>query len=215
MISIVVADDHGIVREGVRRLIESEDDLEVCGEASGARGVLAEISRAKPDLIVLDITIPRLGGLEVLERIRADHSDTRVILFSTHQDAHFIRSAIALGVDGFVPKDGPSEAVIEAIREVMRGGRFFGPLVERRLAEPLEATNLALESEDPLTLLSLREREVLHLVADGHSAKEIAAALSISPKTVEAHRSSLMRKVGVHKATELVRYAIRHGLIEP
>ncbi|HPG26949.1 MAG: response regulator transcription factor [Spirochaetaceae bacterium] len=213
MIEIVVADDHGIVREGLRRLIESEPDLKVVGEASDGREVLAQVEQTRPDIVVLDITMPRLGGLETLERLRGLHPRTKVVLLSVHSDPPFVQSAIALAADGYVLKNGRAAEIVTAIREVMKGGSYFSPAVAREIVDQLRAPRPA--SEDPFSLLSQREREVLHLIADGLSAKEVAVELSISTKTVEAHRTSLMRKLGVRKATELVRYALRHGLIEP
>ncbi len=213
MISIVVADDHGIVREGLRRLLETEPDFTVCAEASDGREVLRQIANSKPDVAVLDITMPKLGGLETLERIRAEHKNTKVVLLSVHAEPAFIQSAVALGVDGYVLKNGPAKDIVTAVREVMNGGSFFSPIVAKEIVEQLRSPKS--KSDNPFSLLSGREREVLHLIADGLSAKEVAVELSISTKTVEAHRTSLMRKLNVRKATELVRYALRHGLIEP
>lgn len=213
MISIVVADDHGIVREGLRRLLEAEPDLKVVGEAEDGRDVLIEVDRNRPDIVVLDITMPRMGGLETLERLRTDHKDTKVILLSVHNDPPFIQSAIGLRADGYVLKNGRASEIVTAVREVMNGGSYFSPAVAREIVEQVRSPRN--DSPDPFTLLSAREREVLHLIAEGLSAKEVATELSISTKTVEAHRTSLMRKLGVRKATELVRYALRHGLIEP
>ena len=213
MISIVVADDHGIVREGLRRLLESEPDLKVCGEAEDGRQVLDEVAKFRPDMVVLDISMPGMGGLETLERLRAEYTNTKVILLSVHNDPPFIQSAIGLRADGYVLKNGPASEIVTAIREVMKGGSYFSPAVAREIVEQVRSPKS--ESSDPFTLLSAREREVLHLIAEGRTAKEVATELSISTKTVEAHRTSLMRKLGVRKATELVRYALRHGLIEP
>jgi len=213
VISVLVADDHGIVREGLRRLLESEADLEVCGEAGDGREVLEQVELHRPNVVVLDITMPRLGGLETLERLRAKHPEVKVVLLSVHSDPPFIQSAIALGADGYVLKDGRAAEVITAIRAVIKGGSYFSPVVAREIVEQLRSPKLA--NDEPFSLLSSREREVLHLIAEGLSAKEVASELSISTKTVEAHRTSLMRKLGVRKATELVRYALRHGLIEP
>jgi DNA-binding NarL/FixJ family response regulator len=213
VISVLVADDHGIVREGLRRLLESEQDFKVAGEASDGREVLEQVELHNPEVVVLDITMPRLGGLETLERLRAKHPETKVILLSVHGDPPFIQSAIALGADGYVLKNGRAAEIVTAIREVMNGGSYFSPVVAKEIVDQLRSPKAA--SAEPFSLLSGREREVLHLIADGLSAKEIAAELKISTKTVEAHRTSLMRKLGVRKATELVRYALRHGLIEP
>ena len=213
MISIVVADDHGIVREGLRRLLEAEPELKVCGEAEDGRQVLEEVARCRPDLVVLDITMPGMGGLETLERLRVEHEGTKVILLSVHNDPPFIQSAIGLRVDGYVLKNGRASEIVTAIREVMKGGSYFSPAVAREIVEQVRAPRS--DSPDPFTVLSAREREVLQRIADGLSAKEVATELSLSTKTVEAHRTSLMRKLGVRKATGLVRYALRHGLIDP
>lgn len=213
MISVLVADDHGIVREGLRRLLEAESDIKVSGEASDGREVLEQVERHQPAVVVLDITMPRLGGLETLERLRALHPKVKVILLSVHSDPPFIQSAISLGADGYVLKNGRAAEIVTAIREVVKGGSYFSPVVAREIVEQLRTPKPA--SNEPFSLLSGREREVLHLIAEGLSAKEIAVDLAISTKTVEAHRTSLMRKLGVRKATELVRYALRHGLIEP
>ncbi len=213
MISILVADDHGIVREGLRRLLEGEGDFRVSGEAGDGREVLEQVAQNQPQVVVLDISMPRLGGLETLEQLRASHPNIKVILLSVHSDPSFIQSAISLGADGYVLKDGEATEIVTAIREVMRGGSYFSPVVAREIVEQMRHPGSS--KEGPFSLLSGREREVLHLIADGLSAKQIAVQLNISSKTVEAHRTSLMRKVGVRKATELVRYALRHGLIQP
>jgi DNA-binding NarL/FixJ family response regulator len=211
--SVLVADDHGVVREGLRRLIEAEPDLTVCAEAGDGREVLDQVEERRPDVVVLDITMPRMGGLETLQRLRAKHPQVKAILLSVHSDPPFIQSAVSLGADGYVLKNGRTSEIVSAIRAVTRGGSYFSPAVAREIVEQLRAPQRA--AAEPFSLLSGREREVLHLIAEGKSAKEIAAELRISAKTVEAHRTSLMRKLGVRKATELVRYALRHGLIEP
>ncbi len=213
MISIIVADDHGIVREGLRRLLEAEQDLKVSGEARDGHEVLALVESQKPEIVVLDISMPHLGGLETLERLRSKHPDVKVILLSVHDDTPFIQSAISLGADGYVLKNGRADEIITAIRAVTKGGSYFSPVVAKEIVEQLRAPPS--KNHDPFSVLSTREREVLHLIAEGLSAKEVASELQISTKTVEAHRTSLMRKLGVRKATELVRYALRHGLIEP
>lgn len=209
--SILIADDHGIVREGLRRLIEAEPDFSVCAEALDGQEVLEMVEQYEPEVIVLDITMPKLGGLETLERLRVKHRGIKVILLSVHSDPPFIQSAVSLGADGYVLKNAKVGEVVSAIRAVTRGGSYFSPAVAREIVEQLRDPT----PNEPFTLLSSREREVLLLIAEGLSAKEVATRLNISHKTVEAHRTSLMRKLGVRKATELVRYALRRGLIEP
>lgn len=212
MISVLIADDHSVVREGVRHLIETEADINICGEASDGREVLEQIEKTKPDLVILDISMPRLSGLETLERIRTKYPGTKTILLSVHADPPMIQSAVALGVDGYVLKNARKSEILSAIRAVVRGGSYFSPTVAREIVAQIRDPRPA--TEQPFSVLSAREREVLHLIAEGLAAKEIATQLGISTKTVEAHRTSLMRKLGVRKATELVRYAVRHGLIE-
>ncbi len=213
MSSVLVADDHGIVREGLRRLLDSEEGMTVCAEASDGREVLELVEHHHPDVVVLDINMPRLGGLETLERLRSKHPEIKVLLLSVHGDAPFVRSAVALGVDAYVLKNGRAQEVVAAIRAVLKGGSYFSPPVAREIVE--QARQPKRGGTEPFSILSAREREVLHLIADGLSAKQIAQQLEISAKTVEAHRTSLMRKLRARKATELVRYALRHGLIEP
>ena len=213
MISVLIADDHGIVREGLRRLLEAEPDFVVCGEATDGREVLEQVEKHSPRVVILDITMPRLGGLDALERLRAKRPDTKVILLSMHGDAPFVQSAVSLGADGYVLKNASAEEVMAAVRAVVTGGSYFSPPVAREIVEQLREPRRA--ACEPFSLLTSREREVLQLIAEGLSAKEIAGELGISAKTVEAHRTSLMRKLGAKKATELVRYALRHGLLQP
>jgi len=213
VISILVADDHSIVREGIRHLIERESDIKVCAEASDGRETLEQIEKNEPDIVILDITMPNLGGLETLDRIRSRHPAVKTILLSVHADPVMIQNAVSLGVDGYVLKNARTSEILAAIRAVIRGGSFFSPTVAREIVAQIRDPRPAVDQ--PFSILSVREREVLHLIAEGFSAKEIAEQLRISTKTVEAHRTSLMRKLGVRKATELVRYAVRHRLIEP
>jgi len=212
MTSVLIADDHGIVREGLRRLLEAEGDIEVCGEAGDGNEVLEQAERLRPDLVILDITMPKLGGLETLERLRKRAPRVKAILLSMHGDPPFVQSAVALGADGYLLKNGPASEILEAVRAVVAGGSYFSPPVAKEIVEQLRTPG---RGSEPFSVLSSREREILHLIADGLSAKEIASSLQISTKTVEAHRTSLMRKLGVRKATELVRYAMRHGLVQP
>ncbi|HTF35411.1 MAG TPA: response regulator transcription factor [Myxococcota bacterium] len=212
MTSVLIADDHGIVREGLRRLLEREADIVVCGEAADGEDLLEQIGTHQPDVVILDISMPKLGGLETLERVRRRFPAVKAILLSVHGDPPLVQSAVALGADGYLLKNGPAADVIEAVRAVVKGGSFFSPPIAKEIVAQLRTPQRA---GDPFSMLSGREREIVHLIADGLSAKEIAAALRISTKTVEAHRTSLMRKLGVRKATELVRYALRFGLVEP
>ncbi len=212
MISVLVADDHGIVREGLARLLEAEPEIRVCGRAADGREVLEQTALLQPDIVILDISMPVMGGFETLERLRESHPAVKAILLSVHGEASFVQSAVSLGAEGYVLKNGAASELLEAIRSVRRGGRYFSPPVAREIVEQLRSPE---RTQGPFAALSGRERQVLQLIAEGLSAKEVAARLSISAKTVEAHRTSMMRKLGLRKATELVRYALRHGLIQP
>ncbi len=209
---MLIADDHSVVREGIRRVCERENDIKICAEASDGAELLELVEKHHPDVVILDIAMPRLSGLEALKLLRSQHPDVKAILLSFRADAPVIQSAVSLGADGYLLKNAGRGEIAAAIREVMRGGCYFSPPVAREIIDPLREPRHP--RDDPFSRLSGRERQVLRLIAEGLAAKEIAVELSISTKTVEAHRTSLMRKLGVRKATELVRYAVRHGLIE-
>ena len=151
MISILIADDHGIVREGLRRLLESQQDFEVVGEASDGQEVLTSVKTLRPDVAVLDITMPRLGGLETLERLRSNHPNVKVILLSVHGDPPFIQSAISLGADGYILKDGRADEIVTAVREVVQGGSYFSPAVAREIVDQMRSPQAA--AKDPFSLL--------------------------------------------------------------
>lgn len=210
MITVLVADDHGVVREGVFRVLEREPDIEVCAEAVDGEEALLQLERHRPDILLLDVTMPRLSGLETLERVKARHPGVKTLLLSFRADAPLVESALSLGVDGYLLKNARGSEIPTAIREVMQGRSYFSAPVAREIA----ARERRPRSSEAGRQLSPREREVLRSVAEGHSAREIAASLGISSKTVEAHRASVMRKLGLRKSTELVRWAVRNGLIE-
>lgn len=212
MVSVLIADDHEIVREGLRRLLDREMDLEVCGEAGDGREVLEKIEQLRPDVVVLDINMPLLAGFEVLERVRALPGDVKVVLLSMHSDPPYVRNAISLGADAYVVKNTRADEVIMAVRAVVRGDSYFSPPIARLIAQELRSNARAGSS---FFELSTREREVLQLIAEGYSAKEIASDIHVSVKTVESHRSNLMRKLGARKATDLVRHAVRRGFVSP
>lgn len=212
MISVLVADDHGVLRKGVRSVLDGERDIEVCGEACDGIEALEAIASSSPDVVILDISMPNLDGLGTLEEIRKRHPGIKTILFSIHQESAIIRDAVARGADGYLLKSAATREIVDAIHAVLAGDNYFSPPVARELVAVLrDSGGGGLEATGQL---SRREREVLHLIAEGLSAREVGERLGISGKTVEAHRTSLMRKLGVKKATELVRYAVRQGLIE-
>jgi DNA-binding NarL/FixJ family response regulator len=212
MISVLVADDHGVLRAGVRSVLDAEGDIEVCAEAGDGVEALKAIAARPPDVAILDISMPNLDGLETLDTIRKLYPGVKTILFSIHQESAVIRDAVARGADGYLLKSAATREIVDAIRAVAAGDNYFSPPITRELITVLRDGGDG--SLDPYGQLSRREREVLHLIAEGLTAREVGDRLGISGKTVEAHRTSLMRKLGMKKATELVRYAVRQGLIE-
>ncbi len=211
MISILVADDHSLIRAGIRRVVESEADLKLVAEAEDGQQAVAMFRTHRPDVVLLDIRMPGLSGLEALEQIRCEAPGVRAILLSVRGESAMVQSAVALRADGFLLKSSQVGEIPTAIRAVMRGGNYFSPVIAREIVEQVRNPS----PEGPFMALSLRERQVLHGIAEGQSAKEIASELGISTKTTESHRTSLMRKLGIRKATELVRYAVRNGIVEP
>jgi DNA-binding NarL/FixJ family response regulator len=211
VIRVLIADDHSLVRDGVQRVLDAQPDMSVCGHAANGEEALAAVASLHPDVVVLDVSMPRLGGLETLQRLRQRHPEVRTILLSYRGDPPLLESALALGARGYVLKNAPSEEIVAAIREVAAGGCHWSaplaPFAESAAHEKPGGT-------PSFVVLSGRERQTLRLIAEGLSAKEIGAQLGISAKTVEAHRTSLMRKLGARKATDLVRYAVRHGFVD-
>ena len=207
MISVLIADDHEVVRRGLLHALQAHPDIRLCAEVSDGEQALGAIEAHRPDVAVLDVGMPRLGGLETLRLLRERFPGTRTLLISVRGDPALVDSAIRLGADGYLLKDSRAEEIVEAIRDIASGGNHFGVGLAPAPGEIDPGAG-------PFHRLSTRELEVLRLIAEGLSAKSIAAQLSVSPKTVEAHRSSLLRKLGMRKATELVRYAVRYGLLE-
>lgn len=213
MFSVLIADDHEILREGLRSLLERERDIKICAEACDGFEALEMVEKHRPDVLLLDVTMPKLGGLETLERVRSEFPGVKTVLLSVHADAVLVRRALSMGADGYVIKSAGVGEIPAAIRSVARGERYFCAGIERQIAG--RDGRGAPTSEERPARLSRREQEVLRLIAAGLTAREIAVELAISAKTVEAHRTSLMRKLGVRKATELVRHAVRQGLVDP
>jgi DNA-binding NarL/FixJ family response regulator len=214
-IRVLLADDHMIVREGLRALLEAEGDVEVVGEAQTGRQAVQLTRRLRPDVVVMDIAMPLLNGLEATRRIVKAVPTTRVLILSAHSDDEYIRQVILLGAAGYLIKQTSADLLSKAIREVEKGNTFFSPSIANRLQ------SLSLESPDGCGVLrrkkaglSSREVEVLQLIAEGKANKQVAAELGISIKTVEKHRQHLMSKLDLHDTAGLTRYAIAAGIIE-
>lgn len=216
MIRILLADDHDIVRQGLRALLESHEGWQVCGEARNGREAVEMVAQMEPDIAVLDLTMPELNGLAATRHIREQTSATEVLIFTMHESDRLIREVLAAGARGYVLKSDAAEHLVSAVESLLIGRPFFTSSVSERLIDAfLKPTDQSAADFGPETPLTNREGEIVQLLAEGKSNKEIAALLSISAKTVETHRSSIMRKIGVRSFAELVRYAIRNQIIEP
>lgn len=210
---VMLADDHALVRAGLRRILEAQPDLLVCGEEADGESALRSLPAANPDVLVLDLTMPGLDGFEVLRRAKRGRPDLKVLVLTMHANPEYVQRAITDGADGYLLKDSAVQDLVAAIEAVSEGRAYYSPQIQARLAEILRAGK---ESEPrPVDLLTDREREVLRLVAEGLATKEIAARFDISARTVETHRANIMRKLDLHSVARLTQFAIREGLVEP
>lgn len=212
MITLVLADDHHIVREGLRVLLEAEHDFDIVGEAANGLAAVRLIERTQPDVAIVDLMMPDLNGLEVARHVSQRVPDTRIVVLSMHANEAYVLEALRNGVSAYVLKDSRANDLVHAVREVLDGRRYLSPpLSERAITAYIERSQTA--TLDPYETLTTREREILQLTAEGHSATEIASRLSVSPRTVDTHRTNLMRKLDLHTQTDLIRYALRRGII--
>ena len=212
MTTILVVDDHPVVRWGLRTLLEAEPDFQIIGEAGEGVEVTQLVERLQPDVVVLDLMLPGLNGLEVTRQVSQQFPRTRVVILSMHTDEVYVLEALRNGAAAYVPKDVSSAELLQAIREAAAGRRFLSSSLTERAIEAYtqKATTAPL---DPYETLTTREREILQLVAEGCTAAGIADRLSISSRTVETHRANLMRKLSLRTQVDLIRYALRRGIL--
>jgi DNA-binding NarL/FixJ family response regulator len=208
-IRIVLADDHVLVRQGLKSLLEREGYL-VVGEASDGQEALCQITSLQPDIAILDISMPILNGLNAAREIHRSHPKTKTILLTQHYENQYISEALDAGVKGYVLKSQVASDLLESIRQVSRGQVYLSPGVSRAIVEAFRH-----RTERPKDHLTLRERQVLQLIAEGKSTKDVASQLDISVKTADSHRTRLMQKLDIHETASLVRYAVRHGIVQP
>ena len=211
--TILLADDHRLVREGLRRLIEEHEDFRVIGEATNGEEAVELVKTMSPDVAILDISMPRLSGIDATRKISKTGSDTKVLILSMHANQSYVEEVLRAGASGYVLKDAAAADLMQAIEAVRAGESFLSPSVTQHVVEAL-----ARPGDRPAVAASQltdRERQVLTLIADGLSSKQIAEQLGVSLKTIESHRANLMDKLDIHKVSGLVRFAIRAGLVAP
>ncbi len=207
-IRVLLADDHAILRKGVRMMIDSQEDMEVVGEAKTGREAIAEARKLKPDVVVMDVSMPELNGIEGTRQICDELPQTKVIGLSMHKDSVYVREILRAGARGYLLKDSEDDDLVRAVRAVARGEAFLSPAISDAVLSDYRK-----HVSNPVDLLTSREREVLTLIAEGKTNKEIANSLNLSVYTVESHRGSVMEKLNLHNTGDIVRFALRNGLM--
>lgn len=208
-IRILLADDHRMVRYGFRLILQTQKDMEVIGEAGNGRDAVELAKSLKPDVVVMDVTMPELNGIEATRRIHEAEPLARVLALSVHRDSVYVREIVRAGAEGYILKESADSELIAAVRAVAEGNSYLSPEVAGAVLKDYRK-----HSTNPLDLLSSREREILQLIAEGRTNKEIAAHLGLSVYTIDGHRTRIMEKLGLHSTGELVRFAVRNGLID-
>jgi len=212
-IRVLLADDHGVVRKGLRFVLEREPEMEVAGEAADGREAVRLAEETRPDVVVIDVAMPQLNGIEATAQILKRSPRIGVIILSMHSDETYVVRALAAGARGYLLKDAAEADLVRAVQAVAQGKPFFSPTITKTLLEDYMRYLQQRGLEDSYNLLTEREREVLQLLAEGKSNKEVATLLNLSPYTVETHRTNLMQKLNLHNTAEIVLYAVRKKII--
>ncbi|MBI4319836.1 MAG: response regulator transcription factor [Chloroflexi bacterium] len=212
---VLIADDHAVVRAGIRLLLDSQEGIQVVGEARDGAEAVAKTCELTPDIVLMDVAMAGLSGLEATREIRRTNPDTRVLMLTMHDDEEYFFQAVSLGASGYILKEATPEDVVLSLQIVSRGGVAFHPSLARKLLDDYLHRVQAGEESESYSVLTEREREILRLTAQGRSAREVGEMLALSPRTVERHRANLMEKLDLHNRSEVVQYAIRKGLINP
>ena len=210
---IVIAEDHTILRQGLRALLSSHPDLEVVGEAEDGRDAIRCVEELAPDLVLLDLSMPRMDGMDAIREIRKRSPETRILALTVHKAEEYVLAALEAGADGYALKDATQEELVTALRRVLEGKRYLSPGVSEKVIEGYLAGKKERRTKTPWDTVTSREREVLKLIAEGYKNKEIAEVLCISVKTVEKHRSNIMEKLDLHNVSDLTAYAISKGIV--
>jgi two-component system, NarL family, response regulator NreC len=209
IIKILLADDHNIVRQGLKLILSSQPDLQVVGEAANGREVVELAQNLRPDIVLLDVAMPELNGIEATRRMMEANPRLRILVLSMHKEAVYVREILKAGARGYLLKDVIDTELLNAVRSVARGDGYISPAVSSALLSDYRQN-----VTDPVDLLTKREREVLQLIAEGKTNKEVASRLNLSVYTVDSHRGKIMEKLNLHSTGELVRFAIKHGLAD-
>ena len=212
---ILVADDHEMIRKGLRSVILPHEGWSICGEATNGREAVEMARRLRPNVVIMDVTMPELNGLDATRQIRKELPDCRVLILTMHESEQLIHEVLSVGASGYVLKTDAGNLVTTALESLSRRQPFFTSKVSKMLLREYRSPRPRGDARGDVHDLTPREREVVQLIAEGKSGKEIATVLSISDKTVETHRTNLMRKLGIHSISEIVRYAIRNKMVEP
>ncbi len=208
-IRIVLADDHAVVRQGFKMILDAQPDMEIVGEAANGREAIELAEQLRPEIIVMDVAMPELNGIEATRRLAASTPHTRVLALSMHKDSVYVREILRAGARGYLLKDSVAADLVSAVRAVASGEGYLSPAVSNSVLDDYRR-----HVTNPVDLLTSREREVLQMLAEGRTNKEIATILNLSVYTVDAHRGRIMEKLNLHSINELVRFAVRNGLID-
>lgn len=213
-ISIVIADDHTIVRQGLKKIILEEKGLKVIGEAKDGREAIAAVQDLKPDILIMDIAMPELNGIEATRQIKQTRPETKIIILSMHDHSRYVRELLGLGVSGYLLKNAASHDIVKAVISAAKGQTFLSPTISSKVIEDYVELNKKSLEEELYNTLSNREREVFQMVVEGASTKKIAETLCVSPSTVKSHRSNIMEKLKMDNLSKLIQYAIQLGVID-
>jgi DNA-binding NarL/FixJ family response regulator len=212
-IRVLLVDDHTIVRDGISSLLAVAGDMEVVGEAANGMEGVGKVGELLPDVVLTDISMPIMGGMETIRRIRKEYPETRILVLTQFDDKDHVFPAIQAGANGFIGKTAASSELTTGIRAVFSGESYLSPSIARLFVEDYQRGAATEDRDDPYELLTDRERETLRLVVEGYTVQQIAEMLAITPKTVEGHKTNLMNKLGIHNKIDLVKYAVRRGII--
>ncbi|MDD5645200.1 MAG: response regulator transcription factor [bacterium] len=210
--TIIIADDHDIIREGIKNILKSESSYKIVGEASDGKSVIDKVKTAKPDILLLDISMPEMSGLEAIRAIRLSSPETKILIISVHKSNAYIMKALESGVMGYLQKENAGEELIPALEKIAKGRIYLSSSISAFLID--KAVNRDKKPSETGDVLSLREKDVIRLVAEGKIAKEISSLLCISPRTVENYKNNILKKLGLHKTGDLIKYAIKHNIVD-